>query len=52
MSIKKPIYEGKYQVSVKDAYNNAVGRMASGKQTPDASWAQLMKEIKKIKSLS
>jgi len=26
--------------------------MASGKQTPAASWAQLMKEIKKIKSLS
>ena len=52
MSIKKPIYEGKYQVSVKDAYNAAVGRMASGKQTPAASWAQLMKEIKKIKSLS
>jgi len=26
--------------------------MASGKQTPEASWAQLMKEIKKIKALS
>ena len=52
MAIKKPIYEGKYQVSVKDAYNAAVGRMASGKQTPAASWAQLMKEIKKIKALS
>jgi len=52
MAIKKPIYEGKYQVSVKDAYNAAVGRMASGKQTPEASWAQLMKEIKKIKALS
>jgi len=52
MAIKKPIYEGKYQVSVKDAYNAAVGRMASGKQTPAASWAQLMKEIDKIKKLS
>jgi cellobiose transport system substrate-binding protein len=52
MAIKKPIYEGKYQVSVKDAYNAAVGRMASGKQTPAASWTQLMKEIKKIKALS
>jgi cellobiose transport system substrate-binding protein len=52
MAIKKPIYEGKDQVSVKDAYNAAVGRMASGKQTPEASWAQLMKEIKKIKALS
>ena len=48
MSIKTPIYEGRYQRAIANALGSALSRVETGKQAPDAAWAQAMKEIKKL----
>ena len=48
MSIKKPIYEGRYQRAIANALGNALGRVESGQQAPDAAWAQAMKEVSRL----
>lgn len=48
MSIKTPIYEGRYQRAIANALGSALSRVETGKQAPAASWAQAVKEIKKL----
>ena len=47
-SIKKPVYEGRYQRAIANALGAALGRVEEGKQSPSAAWAQAMREVKRL----
>jgi cellobiose transport system substrate-binding protein len=42
----KPIFEGKRQRAIDQAFGNALARVAAKKQTPAKAWAQALKDIK------
>ena len=41
----KPIFEGELNPVIDTAFGNALGRVATGKKTPAASWTILMKDL-------
>ncbi|GAA5044588.1 cellobiose transport system substrate-binding protein [Thermocatellispora tengchongensis] len=45
----KPQHLGPKEAEVRTAIGNGLGRVEQGKQTPDEAWAQVLKDVEKIK---